>query len=232
MAEFTRDSIKHIIDTKFNTFNAENKLLSPDDNILLACSGNIDSIFALHYLHSKSYNIAVAVFDHLTREGESTKDAEFVEQVANQLGLPHFRKTVNIKSLVKDRGNFQEVARNERYSFFENLIQKHGFSKLITAHHGDDNVETVLMNMGRASGIKGMRGILPKSDKIIRPFLCLRKNEIEAFVELNDIQFRKDFSNDSSDYKRNYFRNKVIPLIEEKDEFWVQQSMQLSLIHI
>lgn len=226
MAEFTRDSINQLIDSKFTSFNQEHELLTPEDKILLACSGNIDSVFALHYLKSKNYNLSVAVVDHLTREGESTKDAEFVKELAEKLGLPYFLKTIDVKSMIKNSGNFQETARNERYSFFNNLLETKGFTKLITAHHGDDNIETMLMNLGRASGLKGMRGILPINGKLIRPFLCLRKRDITSYVHSHEIAFRKDTSNEESTYKRNYFRNEVIPEIEKRQSDWVDQALK------
>ncbi len=226
MAEFTRNSITQLIDSKVTEFINEHELLSNQDRILLACSGNLDSIFALHYLLSKSYNIATAHIDHLTRNGQSTLDAAFLEAEAKRLGIAFYKKAIDIKSIIKNSGNFQEVARKQRYRFFADVMSKEGYTKLITAHHGDDNVETMLMNLGRAGGIKAMRGISPKQDNLIRPFLCLRKNEIQAYVDLHNIAYVKDASNEESDYQRNYFRNEVIPVIEKKDEDWVNQTMK------
>ncbi len=226
MAEFTRDSIKQLIDNKVAAFNSEHNLIQSSDRIVLACSGNMDSIFAMHYLLSKSYTFIVAHVDHMTRDGQSTKDAEFVKKEANRYNIPFFQKRIDVKSLIQDGGNFQEIARNERYAYFAELMKTHQCTKLITAHHGDDNVETLLMNLGRAGGLKAMRGILPKNGPIIRPFLCLRKKEIEAYVDCFEIDYVTDSSNYSAAYHRNYFRNEVIPIIEKKQPQWVDQAMK------
>jgi tRNA(Ile)-lysidine synthase len=226
MAKFTRDSIIDLVGSKVEAFNKQYNLFEKTDEILVACSGNADSVFAVHYLIKNKYKIGIAHVDHLTRNGQSTKDANFVENLAKKLNIPFHLKTINIKELISEKGNFQEVARKERYQFFSDIIQSHNYSKILTAHHGDDNVENVLMNLGRAGGIKALRGILPKNNALIRPFLILRKHEILAYLELNELDYTEDSSNSESDYKRNYFRNKVLPVIENKQSNWVDQAMK------
>ena len=226
MAEFTRDSIKAHVQRRIDLYNTKHGLFSPAEKLLIACSGNMDSVFAVYYFLGLGYDIGIAHVDHMTRNGQSTADSKFVENLANQNNTPFYLKQINVSGLVAESGNFQEIARIERYSFFESLMIAHGYTKVVIAHHGDDNVETLLMNLGRAGGLKAFRGMLPIRDGIIRPFLALRKKEIEAYVELNSIDFVIDSSNVESTYKRNYLRNEVIPVIEQKQENWVDQAMQ------
>jgi tRNA(Ile)-lysidine synthase len=107
------------------------------------------------------------------------------------------------------------AARELRYGWFNELLEINHFDYLVTAHHADDNVETVLMNIFKGTGIQGMKGILPKRDKIVRPLLFATKNDIVAYAKLNEVKWREDASNASDKYTRNFFRNRIIPQVEE-----------------
>ncbi|HKO79810.1 MAG TPA: tRNA lysidine(34) synthetase TilS, partial [Chitinophagaceae bacterium] len=109
----------------------------------------------------------------------------------------------------------QEAARELRYQWFEEIRKKNGYQYILTAHHADDNIETVTMNFFRGTGIKGIKGIEPKHDHIIRPLLFARRHELEEFLKVNQLEFVTDSSNLKDDYTRNYFRNQVIPLVEK-----------------
>ena len=109
----------------------------------------------------------------------------------------------------------QEAARELRYNWFEELRKTGSYNYILTAHHADDNIETVLMNFFRGTGIKGLRGIEPKHDHIVRPLLFARRHQLEEFLKSNELEYTPDVSNLSDDYTRNYFRNQVVPLIKQ-----------------
>ena len=120
------------------------------------------------------------------------------------------------KEVAKDEKiSIQMAARQIRYNWFEEVRKKNGFHFIATAHHKDDSIETVLMNLIKGTGIRGLHGILPKQGKIIRPLLFSSKKEIRKYAEENKISFREDSSNRKSDYQRNFIRHKIIPILEE-----------------
>ena len=116
---------------------------------------------------------------------------------------------------MKKKISVQETARELRYNWFEEIRKAGGYDYILTAHHADDNIETVLMNFFRGTGIKGLKGIEPRHDFIVRPLLFARRRELEEFLESNRLEWVSDLTNLRDDYTRNYFRNQVIPFIEK-----------------
>ena len=139
-------------------------LVSSGDKIVVGVSGGADSIALLQILHffskTKNYDLVVAHVNHMTREGESYIDARFVKDTAEKLGLPFFLKEIDVeKKKVQFKKSFQETARLIRYQFFDETLKAVGGNKIALGHSADDRAETILMNIIRGSGLKGLVGI-------------------------------------------------------------------------
>ena len=194
-------------------------LIENDDKILVAVSGGPDSISLLNVLHDFGYNLCVAHVNHGLRENASI-DEEFVEHFCKEKGIPCFIKKINLKELMKTDANLkgmstEEAGRKARYDFFAEICQKENCTKIATAHNSNDNVETVIMNMIRGSGMSGLKGIEPKRGNIIRPLIETTRKEIEEYCVGNDLKPRHDESNDETVYTRNKVRLELIPYIEK-----------------
>lgn len=201
-------------------FIKENELLLSDEKILVALSGGPDSVFLLHFLNKfkKKYKIEIGAvhINHLLRGKDSDRDELFCKTICNELSIPFYLLRKDIKSYSRKNKISLEIAgRKIRYNFFEKISKANGYSKIATAHNADDNAETVLLNLIKGSGIKGIAGIPVKRNNIIRPILSLNKKEILDYLEENKFEYRIDQSNLSNDFERNFLRNEVIPLIQE-----------------
>ncbi len=212
------------LETEFKDFIEKTKLLKGVDKILLGVSGGPDSLamLQLFYDYKDYFNIEIAAahLDHLFRD-ESTAEADFVEKTAAKLNISFFRKTVNIPKIVKKEGYSAEAAaRNERFKFFKKIIEQNNFDLVALAHHRDDQAETVLLNLIRGSGLKGLGGIEVSSTydqiKIIHPLLEFNKSEILAYCQQKGLKPRFDSSNKESIYSRNIIRNEIFPIVEAK----------------
>ena len=150
-------------------------LVSPGDKIVVGVSGGADSIALLQVLHlfskTKNYDLVVAHVNHMARGDESYADAEFVKDTAEKFGLPFFLKEIDVENKkVQFKKSFQETARLIRYQFFDEILKVVGGNKIALGHSADDRVETILMNIIRGSGLKGLVGIPQVRGNIIRPF--------------------------------------------------------------
>jgi tRNA(Ile)-lysidine synthase len=197
---------------RFLAYNREKKLLEKNDKILCAVSGGIDSIVMAHLFIEAGYNISIAHVNHKKRGKESDEDALFVKNYAKANEIPYFEMTLKEP---KSSQNFQEYAREERYKWFQLLVKENGISKIATAHHKDDVIETFLFNAMRGSGINGLTSIQVKNNNIIRPILCFTKQEIEDYATKNNLSYREDSSNSENKYARNKIRNILIPSFTE-----------------
>jgi tRNA(Ile)-lysidine synthase len=175
--------------------------------ILVAVSGGIDSMVLLHLMQQSDYQIAVGHIDHLTRNGQSTQDAIFLENYCKNYGI-EFHKSEFIDN--QDSGNFHNKAHKFRYHFFNSL----GFDYTLTAHHYDDNIETIFLNFLNG---KSTAGIPEVNKNIVRPLLIYTKKSIKEYAEINDVKYVEDKSNLSNSYDRNFIRNKVIPLLKSRN---------------
>jgi tRNA(Ile)-lysidine synthase len=202
-------------------FIKDNNLISDGDKILIALSGGPDSVFLLHFLNKfkKKFKIEIGAvhINHLLRGHNSDRDELFCRTICNELKIPFYSFRANVKSFAKKNGYSLEVAgRKIRYKYFEQIAASKIFSKIATAHNADDNAETVFLNIIKGTGVKGIAGIPIQRNKIIRPILCLSKNEILQYLERNKFEYRIDESNLSNDYERNFLRNDIIPLIQKR----------------
>ncbi|MEJ5262145.1 MAG: tRNA lysidine(34) synthetase TilS [Ignavibacterium sp.] len=201
-------------------FISIHSLLRNNDKVLVALSGGPDSVFLLHFLkkYQKKFKIELAAFhlNHLIRKS-ADKEQEFCAKLCKKLSIPFYTEKFNVKSFaVKNKISVEEAGRKVRYDYLNKYALKLDFNLIATAHNADDNAETVLLNLTKGTGIKGIAGIPVKRENIIRPVLCLRKNEILDYLKKNKIKFVIDESNLSEQYERNFLRLKVIPLIESK----------------
>ena len=200
----------------FEEFIALNKLFSKRQKVLLGVSGGIDSVVMCHLFKQTNFKFGIAHCNFSLRGEESNEDAEFVRQLAEELGCPYFEKKINTNWHSKRRKqSIQIVARDLRYEWFEKLRVEEKYDRIATAHHINDSVETMCYNLVKGCGIRGLHGILPKRNRIIRPLLFAYKSQILEFAETNKIEYREDSSNQLDKYSRNKIRNQVLPILKE-----------------
>ena len=202
-------------------FILNKKLIDAGDSILVALSGGADSVFLLEFLlkYKKRFNIDIAAFhlNHNLRGKEANIDEQFCKNLAAQKRIPFFSTSKNVKLFAKrKRMSLEEAGREIRYGALLKIVKTHNYTKIATAHNADDNAETVLLNLIKGTGIKGLSGIPERREKIIRPVLILSKKEILDYLHNKKTNYRIDSSNVENDYQRNYLRNEIIPLIKDK----------------
>lgn len=199
----------------FNKFR-EQIPIEPNQKILLAVSGGIDSMVMMHLFYRLKISCSVAHCNFQLRGQESDDDEAFVRQQASNLYYKIFVSRFETKDYaLENHLSIQMAARELRYTWFQKLAQVHQFDFIAVAHNRDDSLETFFINLGRGSGIAGLTGIRPVTCNIIRPLLFATRAEIEAFSKENNISFREDSSNTSDKYLRNYIRHNIIPGFEE-----------------
>lgn len=200
---------------KFLSYINEQKLLSMSDKTLLAVSGGVDSMVMVDLFRRANLPFAIAHINHQLRGSESEGDQVFLEEYCKQHSISlHVYK---IPPSLLSTGNMHAKTRAIRYQFFEETLQKMGYTHVATAHHKDDATETFLINMMRGAGMDGLSGIAVKNGNIIRPLLFATRAMIEEYVATNIISYREDNSNASDKYLRNKVRHHLIPLIHEID---------------
>ncbi len=191
-------------------------LISPEEKVLVAVSGGADSVALLYVLFDLGYNLEVAHFDHQTRKGESQKDAEFVANLARNLGLPFHLKSKPVEEEAFHlKRSFEEYAREVRYKFLLETARLRGCPVLATGHHADDQVETVLMRLIRGTTPLGLTGIpivrIEEGIRIVRPLYYCSKGMIENWLSDRGVDWREDYTNYQTDYLRSKIRNTLIP---------------------
>jgi tRNA(Ile)-lysidine synthase len=185
--------------------------------VLLAVSGGLDSVVLTALCTLSDLNFSIAHANFQLRGAESERDEKFVENLAINLNRPlYIRKFDTTDYAAQNHLSIQVAARNLRYEWFSTLLagQPENFQFLITAHHLDDSIETMLMQFFRGTGIAGLRGIPVKNEKVIRPLISIQKSVLKDFAMKNKLTWVEDSSNASVDYTRNYFRNELIPSLE------------------
>jgi tRNA(Ile)-lysidine synthase len=198
------------------SFIQSNALFQKDEKVLLTVSGGIDSVVLAHALHQLGYQFAIAHCNFNLRNNESDEDEVFVKQLALDLNIHFYQKDFDPISKSESEGiSIQMAARDLRYAWFEELRQVNGFQKIVTAHHQNDVLETILLNLVRGTGIAGFHGIKVSNGHIVRPLLFATREEIENYASENGIIWREDSSNARNKYARNLIRNEVIPLLKQ-----------------
>jgi tRNA(Ile)-lysidine synthase len=201
---------------KFIAYIKKENLFQSTDQLLLAVSGGVDSVVLCALCKQAGYNLSIAHCNFKLRAVASDRDEKFVRELAEKYGVPFYSTSFNTAAIAAEtKKSIEETARNLRYLWFETLRSENNYNHIVTAHHADDNIETVVMHFFRGTGIKGLRGILSKQNKIVRPLLFARRAELEGFVATNQLAFVTDHTNAENDYTRNYFRNTLLPLVSQ-----------------
>ena len=208
------------------TFIEKHQLLRENAIVLVGVSGGPDSMALLHFLSDLQYEwnlklIAVSL-DHQLRGEESLADLEYVKAVCEEWGITFVGASLDVPAYKRKYGISTELAaRKLRYQFFEEQMEIYQADFLALGHHGDDQVETMLMKLSRTASSSSFIGIPVRREfstgSIIRPFLCIKKDVLEAYCERHHIKARIDPTNYETEYTRNYFRNNIMPLIKEKN---------------
>ena len=184
--------------------------------LIIAVSGGVDSIVLFHLCLKLKLNFFVAHCNFKLREKESDLDEKFVRDLAIKHNIKFYTKSFNTKKLSNnDNKSIQMVARELRYSWFEELSKELNVKHILTAHHLDDSLETFLINLSRGSGIDGLLGIPKVNDTVFRPLLIFKKDEILSYAKENKITWREDSSNKKNEYLRNQIRLEVLPKLKE-----------------
>ena len=187
-----------------------------DKKLLIAISGGVDSVVLAHLLSTLKFNISLAHCNFNLRPIECDIDEEFVKKLGKNLNTKVFTIHFNTTEFAKEnKQSTQIAARNLRYDWFNELIEKHQFDYILTAHHADDNLETFLINLTRGAGLDGLTGIPEINGKVVRPLLKFSREEILTFVKENNISWREDKSNASTKYIRNKIRHQILPVLKE-----------------
>ncbi|MHA6260545.1 tRNA lysidine(34) synthetase TilS [Sporosarcina sp. CAU 1771] len=221
-------------DTIFGFVN-KHELLTKGSRVLVACSGGVDSVALLHFLssHREKLNIEVAAVhvNHMLRGEESKKDGDFVRALCETLNVPFYGSDIPIPEIVMEKGgNLQAVCREERYEFFTKVMREHQFGVLATAHHAEDQLETMLMQLTKGvtpTGIPIQRQI--EEGHLIRPFLPVKKEDLYAYLMDNNLGYREDPSNASDAYMRNRFRQHIVPFVLKENEVASENAVKLSV---
>ena len=201
---------------QFQNFIDQHQLFSKGNKILLATSGGKDSVLMLHLFKAIGVNIGVAHCNFNLRGDEAQRDENFVKMLSSSLDVPAYITHFDTKKYASENKiSTQMAARDLRYSWFEEIRLKGKYDFIALAHHQNDTVETMLINLTRGTGISGLHGILPKRQHLIRPLLFLNRNEIDEIIDKNHLDFVEDSSNQSTHYTRNKIRLGVIPQLKE-----------------
>jgi tRNA(Ile)-lysidine synthase len=198
------------------TYIEKHRLLQPNDKVIAGISGGADSVALLHILVRAGYSCIAAHCNFHLRGEESDRDEIFVEQMVSSLHLPFYKADFDTAGYAnREHISIEMAARKLRYQWFEDLRMQLQAQAIAVAHHQDDSVETVLLNLIRGTGIRGLCGIRPKNGYIIRPLLCLSRHKIEEWLLQQQLIYQTDSSNLSDEYARNYIRLRILPLMEE-----------------
>ncbi len=219
---------------RFKDSVKQNFFFSPKDKLLLAVSGGVDSVVLCELCKQAGYNFIIAHCNFQLRGEESERDEQFVKELGKKYGTEVLVKRFDTEKYAdKNKLSIQEAARELRYNWFSALIGNKQYASnerlsfeeancqlsianwLLTAHHADDNNETLLMNFFRGTGLHGLTGIPASINYIRRPLLNFSKEELLEFAKENKLEFVEDSSNQLSKYTRNFFRNEILPAISK-----------------
>lgn len=218
---------------QIEAFIREQDLIPAGSTVLCAVSGGADSMCLLHILYTLrarlGFRLAAAHYNHQLRGAESDRDARFVEQFVSLCcgvhhlpdgsvlpAVPLYTGSGDVAKQAKLQGNgIEETAREMRYTFLRQAAQEAGADRIATAHTANDNVETILFHLARGSGLRGLGGIPPRREEIIRPLLTVTRQQVEDYLFRHSLPHMEDSSNSSDEYTRNRIRHQVLPVLED-----------------
>lgn len=194
----------------------QHSLFNKDDRILLTVSGGKDSVLMAHLFSEAGFKFGIAHCNFGLRAEESQRDEHFVSALAAELEVPFYVTHFDTKAYAAaQKISTQMAARDLRYHWFEKIRVEERYEKIAVAHHQDDAIETILLNLTRGTGIAGLHGIFPRRELLIRPLLFLSRTGIDQLIAENEMDFVEDSSNSSTAYARNKIRIGVIPVLRE-----------------
>lgn len=198
--------------TAFQQYIKQQNLFQPKDKLLLAVSGGVDSVVLCELCKQAEYDFMIAHCNFQLRAEESERDEAFVQSLAQKYSVEVLVKKFDTGKYAEEKKlSIQVAARELRYNWFNEVAADKNVRYVLTAHHVNDNIETLLINFFKGTGINGLHGILPRQGNIIRPLLFAKKEKLLEFATTNNLAFVEDSSNASDKYTRNYFRNRLIP---------------------
>lgn len=201
--------------SKVKDYIKQHNLLNSNDLYIVALSGGADSVALLLFLDEMGYQVHAAHCNFHLRGAESDRDEAFCESLCLQKNIPFHRIHFDTLTYAETHHVSVEMAARElRYGYFEQLRKDIGASGICVAHHRDDSVETVLMNLIRGTGLRGLTGIQPRKGYILRPLLCVSRQEIEQYLQAKGQSYVTDSTNLVAEVQRNVVRLKVLPLLE------------------
>lgn len=206
----------HTMEKRVKRYIEANHLIELGDKVLVALSGGADSVALLRVLLSLGYNCQAIHCNFHLRGEESMRDERFVRDLCSRLNCPLTVHDFDTTGYAAAQGiSLEMAAREQRYRLFEEMREQSGAAVTAVAHHRDDSVETILLNLLRGTGISGLTGIAPKRDNIVRPLLCVGRSDILTYLE----SLRQDYVTDSTNLQETFRRNKVrldlLPLMRQ-----------------
>lgn len=201
---------------KFKQHLHQNFPFLEEGKLLIAISGGVDSVVLAHLCSQLNLNFSLCHCNFNLRGQESNDDEAYVKELAKNLKVPVYTTSFETeKYATKNKVSIQVAARELRYAWFYELLEKKDYEYVLTAHNTNDNLETFIINLTRGSGLEGFTGIPPINNKAVRPLLAFSRDDITLFAIKNEIDWREDKSNASIKYIRNKVRHKVIPILKE-----------------
>lgn len=206
---------------KVEQYIEQYQMIGRGDRIVTGVSGGADSVcllFVLCELRKKlGFEVIVCHVNHQLRAEAAEQDEAYVKELCRKLDVPCRIFHENVELIAKNgKKSLEEAGRIVRSNAFETVCRESGANKIATAHHKNDNAETVLLNLARGSGLQGMCGIRPVYGNRIRPLLCLTRKEIEEWLEEEQISYCTDETNEEDEYTRNRIRHKILPVMEQE----------------
>lgn len=194
---------------------------------MVAVSGGLDSVVLSHLCATLGIRFGIAHCNFHLRAAAADGDAAFVAELAHSLNVPFFVTDFDTSTIAVEQGKgIQETARQLRYEWFNQLLkQSNDYQYIATAHHADDQIETLLFQFFRGTGIRGLQGIQPVRQKTIRPLLFAERKELEIYAKTFQLDWREDESNAATNYTRNFIRHEVIPLLRNRFEGFTERQL-------
>ena len=187
-------------------------LLPRYELLLAAASGGMDSMCLLDFLYENGYRVCAAHYNHQLRGREADMDEDLVRAWCAARRIPLCVGTGDVAAYAGENGlTIEEAARKLRYDFLNSVAGQTGAARIVTAHHANDNAETVLFHLARGTGMAGLAGIAPKNGRLVRPFLCLTRGELAAYAKEHHVPYRTDATNADTALTRNFIRAEVLP---------------------
>jgi tRNA(Ile)-lysidine synthase len=203
---------------RFSSYLDDNKLINNNKPVLLSVSGGLDSVVMTHLFRNSGLPFAIAHCNFHLRGRESDDDASFVKEISKNCEVEfHLAESNTENFAIEQKISIQMAARHLRFKWLERFVEKFDYQCYATAHHQDDQIETLMINFLRGCGISGLHGILPRKGNLIHPMLFTNRIEIAEYARINNLPFREDSSNLGNDYLRNKIRHKLIPVIKDID---------------